>query len=241
MGKTYEAYLKSKGAVENKTFIPPQLNHWQCPNLLDTAEIADLAQKVTIDSQKNNRKVFNFVSCRNGEGTSTITVNLSKFLTKVESHKTVLLIDANINHPVLHLALNTPIGYGLSDFFNHNVKMAEVIHKVENSKIQIIPRGTSSSIDYSTLEQEAFLSFISALKENYSYILIDSSPLLSSSGTLPFSLRADFNFLVVQAHETQWEVVEKTKNMLSEYNCTINGVILNKVKKVIPDWLYKRL
>jgi tyrosine-protein kinase Etk/Wzc len=241
MGKTYEAYLKSKRAIEEDTFIPTQLNDWQCPNLLDADAISDLAQRVTIDSQKNNLKVFNFVSCRSSEGTSTIIVNLAKFLAKAESHKNVLLIDANIINPVLHLAFNTPIGLGLSDFLMQKAKISEVIHATEDSKIQVIPRGISSAIDYTTLEQNVFLNFISALKEKYSYLIIDSSPFLTSSGSLPFFISADSNFLVVQAHTTQWEVVEKTKNMIGEYNCHINGVILNKVKKVIPDWLYKRL
>jgi capsular exopolysaccharide synthesis family protein len=241
MGKTYEAYLKSKRAIEEDTFIPTQFSDWQCPNLLDTDAIAELAQRVTIDSQKKNLKVFNFVSCRNREGTSTIIVNLARFLTKAESQKNVLLIDANINNPALHLAFNTPIGLGLSDFLMQKAKISEVIHAVEDSKIQIIPRGISSDIDYSILEQNFFLNFVSELKENYSYLVIDSSPFLTSSGSIPFSISADSIFLVVKAHATQWEVVEKTKNMLSEYNCHINGVILNKVKKVIPDWLYKRL
>jgi capsular exopolysaccharide synthesis family protein len=241
MGKTYEAYLKSKKATPEDTFIPYSINDWQCPNLLDTASIAALAQRVAVDSQKENRTVLNFVSCRSREGTSTIIVNLAKFLTKTDSGKTVLLIDANVNHPVLHLAFSTPIGVGFSDFLIQKAQLSDIIYGVENTKIQIIPRGLSSAVDYSTLEQKVFQNLISTLKERYSYLLIDSSPFLTSAGSLPLLIGADSIFLIVQAHMTQWEVIAKTKNILNDYNCHIDAVVLNKVKKVIPNWLYKRL
>jgi Mrp family chromosome partitioning ATPase len=47
--------------------------------------------------------------------------------------------------------------------------------------------------------------------------------------------------LVVEAEKTRWEVANKVREALVQADANVLGVILNKRRFHIPEWLYKTL
>lgn len=210
-------------------------------NLRDTEQIAALEQRMFLLRQKNKGKIVLFTSSREKEGVSTIIINLSLHIAEKYQGRDILLIDANMNHPMLHKALNIPLSPGLSNAISENRSFTESIHVApSSSSIHIVPSG-AMGVDKKMINSESFSSFLANIESRYDWILIDAPPILESSDALSIINIADMIFLVVQAYKTTLEVVNKTKTYLEKQDCIVDGVILNRVRKVIPDWLYKRL
>ncbi|MFZ0944113.1 MAG: hypothetical protein WB930_11840 [Syntrophobacteraceae bacterium] len=63
----------------------------------------------------------------------------------------------------------------------------------------------------------------------------DSSPAMQIAGLM------DGVVLVVEAESTRWEVAGRAKEDLLQADSKLLGVILNRRKMHIPDWLYRTL
>ena len=237
MAKTYEALLKAKRSsdsriprtrqtaktnieipkaerVVKREVLPSSfVSKWQCADLSSTRNIGNLAQWIGPDAKK---KVFLFMSNRKGEGTSTVVINLAGFMMDRKSFGDVLLIDANLQHPVLHLAFNVPPSPGLREVLTKEAEYSDVIHRVGASNLNVIPSGAPLSPDSSNIAQKDFSDLISAIHDQYQHILVDSPPLLASSDSLALAMSSDFTALVIQANTTQWEVAEEAKLFLQK-------------------------
>ena len=242
MAKTYEAMIKSKGADAQKSLSTATASPDRpSPDLLSDKQMVDLNYMIDQKAGRNNLKIINFVSSRSKEGTSTVLVNFMKFMIERSASKNFLLVDANLQHPVLHLEFNVPSTPGLKDVLADKARLSDVTYKIESSDIYLIPNGNTLTFETTNIESKMYESIFSKLSDRYQYIFIDSPPLLESSASLALATSADITFLVIQAHKTQWEVAQKAKNYLDHYNCAIGGVILNRVSQPIPNWIYRRL
>ena len=152
----------------------------------------------------------------------------------------VLVIDANRGHPVLDLAFNTSPGPGLYDVLKEGVSYPDAIFKVGESNVSIMPCGTRSALDsHRNRAKNRFPIFISLMRDQFRYILIDSAPMLSSANSIAIAIGSDVTSLIIEANVTKWEVAEKAKRMLEANHCVLGGIVLNRVKHVIPKWIYR--
>ena len=241
MAKTYEAISKPERLLHEGSLGVSHPFDKHLPNLRNTKQMGDLKQKIEFLGQTKNYRVFHFASSRKREGVSTIVINLAKFMIEKRSSKDILLIDANLQQPVLHTAFDIPSSPGLRDALMGKVAYSESIYKTYSDRINVMPCGTPLSDETGRIEQKKFADLISSITNKYDYIFIDSSPLLVSSDSLSLAIASDTTFLVIQANETQWEVAEKAKRYLQDSSCSIAGVILSRVLHYIPQWIYKRL
>lgn len=241
MAKTYEALVKFKGTSGKSALPAAPLSEKPSLDLYSDKQMVDLNLIIEMKAEQDNWKIINFVSSRSGEGTSTVIVNFTRFMLESKATGDVLLIDANVQHPKLHIEFNVPQTPGLNEVLWNNAKLSDVIYKIESSNIYLIPNGSPLTYDSPSLDSRRYSSVFWQLKNRFKYIFIDSPPLLDSSAALALANIADATFIIIQAHKTRWEVVEKAKNYLCNYKCMIGGVILNRVSQPIPDWLYRRL
>ena len=240
MAKTYEALVKYKKKIEKSDLLSASLLEVPSPNLSCDKQMLDLNYMIALKQKQANLKIINFVSSHSGEGTTTVVVNFIRFMLESRESRQILLIDANLQHPTLHLEFNVPPTPGFNDVLWNKAKLSDAIFKIESSNIYLIPIGSLVSFDASNIESQRYSTIFSQLR-NFNYVFIDSPPLLDSSVALVLASIADTTFIVIQANRTQWEVADKAKNYLNHYKCDIGGVILNRVLQPIPEWLYRRL
>ena len=62
-----------------------------------------------------------------------------------------------------------------------------------------------------------------------------------ASSALQVANLADGVIMVVEAERTGWHVVKEARDLLRQANAEILGVVLNKRKFYVPDWLYRRV
>lgn len=214
-------------------------SEWKFLDLRNKKQTGDLYKKTLYYNKKKDYKVFNFISSRAREGTSTIVANLINYINFQAKEKKILVIDTNFQSPSLHRIFNiSKDTYGLIDIFNSRVGINEAITPI-SSNIFLLCCGNGNTRINDNIEQEKILKLLNYCRQKFDYIVIDCPPVLSSADALSIAPAADLTFLILESAKVQKPVVEKAKILLQNDECEIGGVILNRVQQVIPGWVYK--
>jgi hypothetical protein len=93
-----------------------------------------------------------------------------------------------------------------------------------------------------TPRNEAFYRELAAsLKSVYTKIIWDVPPLPSSPVSAMLARVADGVILVAQAGRTRWQTMKYCQEQVRHAGGQVLGVILNRKKSYIPNWLYRLL
>jgi Mrp family chromosome partitioning ATPase len=78
------------------------------------------------------------------------------------------------------------------------------------------------------------------LRQNYDLVIIDSPPMEHNRAN-PFFPLAGAVILVVEAEKTKHQIVRRSKEQIERQGGNLIGIVLNKKRFHVPDWLYNRL
>ncbi len=179
------------------------------------------------------------VGCHSGEGVSTISALLARQLAQ-RGEGRVLLIDANFVRPSQHSKFGTKLSPGLVDFGSNGLSGITCIQSADVENLDILSAGNGAQ-DLSAKVLKAFSQALPALRREYSFIICDLPPLLEHGPSMRIAALMDGVVLVVEAEKTRWEVANKVREALVQADSNVLGVILNKRRFHIPEWLYKTL
>ena len=203
-------------------------------------EMALLYQQ--IDSQLNGspKKVIQFIAAREGEGTSTIVREFARTSATILG-KSVFLFDAELpNAPPAPAATGGGNDDGGQDPYNQEVSKTDVSNVAPASTaVCLIPQDFNNIRKYFYSPQ--IDSFWESLRQQFDLILIDSPPFETSPDGIAISRRVDGVILVLEAEKTRWPVAEHLKEQILLSGGNILGVVFNKRRYHIPEFVYKRI
>lgn len=84
-------------------------------------------------------------------------------------------------------------------------------------------------------------AFTDALRAACDVAVVVLPPLLKHPEALSLAAQLDGVVLVLEAERTRWEVAREAKQLMDGIGVKLLGVILNKRKRHIPDFLYRLL
>jgi len=179
-------------------------------------------------------------SCNKGEGSTTIAVNLSRIIAKINNGR-ILLIDANWRNSTIERVFNIDRIPELANSISVNVESDFLIKKTEIENLEILTTGSAVSDPVSNLYSEKVINCLEILKKDYSVIILDSLPVIPFSDSLYLASAVDIFLLVIEAEKTRWEVAQEAIQKISAAKVKAFGTILNKKKDHIPTIVYKNL
>lgn len=238
MSKIYEA-LERAGFEAKLTSTPspvfPMKKRWPIAPRIEIEErMTGIAEALLPD---NRMKIIQFLGSRSGEGTSTVVKQFAG-ISALKMHKSVLVLDADRINPVQH------------DLFgvDHEECLNEVTvdgGPIERAFCQVPYPGLSLClVSGNSVSPSQVLNghgIWEMLKVRFDLVLIDSPPLEVSSDGLALARNSDGVVLVIEAEKTRGPVVENLKHSVLEYGGNVLGVVLNKRRYYIPQWIYKWL
>ncbi len=197
----------------------------------------------TIESLLPDRrkKVIQFIGSGEGEGTSTIAREFARVAT-MRLGQSVLLLDADRHNPTQHFFCNVSPEHCLDDVVQAGSEdPAKALYQVGTSNlfVSLISRNSNSASN--VFDCEGIDRVWEALRARFDVILIDSPPATMSPEGFGIFKKADGVVIVVEADRTRWPVVEAVKEKVFQHGGNILGVVLNKRRYYIPDFLYRRL
>ncbi|MGA3115085.1 MAG: CpsD/CapB family tyrosine-protein kinase [Syntrophobacteraceae bacterium] len=195
-----------------------------------------------IDSLLPNidKRIIQFIGSRQGEGTSTIVREFAKMAATLIG-KSVLLLDANRVHPSHHVYFNFETDHGWQEAIMDKDLAEKVFHQVDQSLLYVGRSSNSASFTPEIFDSPKFQSFQEMIWERFDLVLVDSPPLKSSPDGLAMAPKTTGIVLVVEAESTGWRVIQGTINKIKQVGGNILGVVLNKRRYYIPEFIYKRL
>lgn len=167
-----------------------------------------------------------------GEGKSTVAVNLATFLARSGKH--VLLVDADLRHPVLKQHFQMKTQKGLSDAF---LTMEGTLSEIELDSqptdlpsLRLLTAGERTSHPTELLQSAGARRLFQYLRETaeFDYIIFDTAPLLPVADTQILASYIDAAILVGDTSKTPRKMFVRAIHILYKRGIIILGMVLNK-------------
>jgi capsular exopolysaccharide synthesis family protein len=175
-----------------------------------------------------------------GGGTSTTAVNLATSLAD-DFRNSVLIVDANLRTPTLHRFFKTDSFKGMSELLGVRGEKSFQFKKIGDNNLYLFPCGIRRSKGESYFESRRFDSFLQYVRNSFDYVIFDSAPIHGFPDTQTLCSRVDGVILVITYDKTRRQVALRAKKDLEDAGANILGVVINRRKYYIPDWIYRRL
>jgi protein-tyrosine kinase len=219
--------------------------HLQQTTLIPTAFAAEhcdiLKAKLWSRYAESERKVMVFMGATPGTGTSTTASSFAATLARDPQSK-VLLINGNLRSGKKEQANRLTNGSSdphatLAGLLTEESSLMSSIPGAGN--LCILPNKTKTALPLSLFQSEAFDQFLTTVRERFDHVVIDAPPLQGYPESIVLSRKADGVILVVDAGRTKRRAGLWAKQQIDDAGGKILGVVLNKRKFYIPNWLYR--
>jgi septum site-determining protein MinD len=167
-------------------------------------------------------KIFGIISIKGGVGKTTVAANLGLALSQFD--KKTLLVDADFSSPslALHFGILKPVKT-INQVFKNKITAHEAIHECSKN-LDILPSALIAEKPDPYLLKEK----IESLRENYDYIIIDSSPTLNDE-MLATIVASDEIFVITSPDYPTLSATLHAVKTAKKQKTPIVGLILNRV------------
>jgi succinoglycan biosynthesis transport protein ExoP len=162
------------------------------------------------------------------EGRTTLTTNLGIAL--AQRGLRVLLVDGDLRKPGLHQTFSLDGTAGLSTLLETGGDPGPYIRETEIANLHCLPAGPCPSIPSVSLESARVSRLMETLKAGFDWVLIDSSALLEAPEAVALAQWTDAALWVIASGVTSGERAAWAKRSLTLMNCSILGIVLNRVR-----------
>ena len=163
------------------------------------------------------------------EGKSTVAANLA--IVEAQSGKNVIIIDADMRRPKVHVQFNKSNRRGLSDVVTGKLRIEDVVKtydQVEN--LSIITCGTIPPNPSELLGSERMSQTLKDLEERYDLVVIDTPPMIVSDAQI-LSGKVDGVIFVVIPGQTRAIAALRPIEELHRIGSHVLGIVANKIPK----------
>jgi capsular exopolysaccharide synthesis family protein len=168
-------------------------------------------------------------SAGRGEGKTTTATNLAVAYAQIG--KKVLLIDADLRHPSIHLSFGGENRTGLTSFLTNQCTINLIIRDSHIQNLSVIVSGPIPPNPSELLASKQMELLLAELTRNYDLIIVDTSPILASSDAKIMAARSDGVLLVVEYGKLKRNVAKKVKEELLLTKTKLLGVAMSKIHK----------
>src|SRR5580658_9919756 len=182
-------------------------------------------------------KVIIVTSALPQEGKSTTSISCANVLAQKGTR--VLLIDADLRRPSIHKTLGMGPRSGLSNVLTGSATLEQVITRVPSlPNVFVLPAGTPPPNPAELLASTQMRDVLEELRGQYDFIVVDTPPTLSVTDAVVLSPRADAIVLVIRSGQTTKQALRRSRDLLTQVNAKVSGVLLNAVDLSSPDYYY---
>jgi capsular exopolysaccharide synthesis family protein len=177
-------------------------------------------------AQDETLQAFLITSPVTKDGKSTIVANLA--LSLAQANQSVIIVDANLRWPMIHMMFGLKTERGLSDVLELKSKLSDVIQPTQYPEIHVITSGKLPNNPVELLESDQMAILIDQLKQQYDVVLLDSPASLTVTDPAVIAPNVDGVLLVVRQAWVRKEALQATLKHLNTVKANLVGVIANR-------------
>lgn len=172
-----------------------------------------------------------------GEGKTFIANNLASIIARQPDTK-VLLIDADMRCPQMHITLGAPSTPGLTDYLREEASLEDVLQRGNQGNLCFIPAGNVVSNPGELVASSGLKELLNLICPTFDWVIIDSPPVLPVSDSLVLADMVDGVLQVVAAASTNCEDAQKACREFQNKN--LLGIVLNRGTESSRHGYYSR-
>jgi capsular exopolysaccharide synthesis family protein len=170
------------------------------------------------------------------EGKSSTTANLSVVF--AQQGKRVLLIDGDLRKPTVHYTFKLDNRIGLSTVLVGEKTLVETVKETDVPNLDVLTCGPIPPNPSELLGSKAMKHMLQIAQETYDVIVFDTPPVLAVTDAQILANICDGSIVVVRSDQTEYDAIQKAKELLEPANAKLLGIVLNDVPQKKSNTYY---
>jgi capsular exopolysaccharide synthesis family protein len=172
-------------------------------------------------------RVLMVTSAVGGEGKTTVASHLAASLAR--AWRKTLLIDGDLRSPGAHAPFGQPAAPGLCELLRGEVELEDVLRPTSVSRLWLLPAGALDNHALQALAQDSVAGLFERLKEEFDFVVLDTSPVLPVPDALLLGQHADAVLLAVLRDVSRAPAVYAAQQRLQALGiCPLGAVVLGE-------------
>jgi len=190
---------------------------------------------ILLSSPGSPPKTILITSTRPAEGKSSVSTLLA--ITFALNGSRVLLLDADLRRPSVHLRFRIGKGLGLSSVLSGKASAKEaVVSWPELPNLFIMTSGPVPPLPSELLGSKQMEELLAQLRNDYDFVVIDSPPVLAVTDASVLGRLTDAAILVIRYGAAQRHVAQRCIDLLDRSGAHLLGVTVNVVDFNAPEY-----
>ncbi|MEH2392428.1 MAG: polysaccharide biosynthesis tyrosine autokinase [Nostoc sp.] len=160
------------------------------------------------------------------EGKSDVSANLA--VTMAQAGRRVLLVDADMRHPIQHHIWGLTNTIGLSNVIVGQVSLDVVVQEVMPN-LEVLTSGALPPNPVAMLDSQRMATLVSNFGRDYDFIIFDTPPLSGIADAAVLSTLTDGMLLVVRPGVVDLNSANSAKEFLTQSGQKVLGIVINGV------------
>ncbi|MEH7581806.1 CpsD/CapB family tyrosine-protein kinase [Priestia megaterium] len=170
------------------------------------------------------------------EGKSTTSANLATVY--AQQGLNVLLIDADLRKPTGHYTFRLENHIGLTNVLTRQSTLAQAVQESEIPHLSVLTSGPIPPNPSELLASAQMAELLKEMKQQFDMIIFDTPPILAVADAQILANQVDGTILVVSSGKTEKDAALKSKELLSNAQGKLLGVVLNNRKVEEGNYYY---
>jgi Mrp family chromosome partitioning ATPase len=153
----------------------------------------------------------------------------------------VLLLEMNARKPSLNWRFGLNARFGVTHILDGRRTLDSVVQTSPQGLFDVVQVGESDPVKIQVNLDRAFPILLQTALQRYDTVLVDAPPVIGAPEVPPMTAAVDGVVMIVRAGKTKREVVQRSLEMIDQFEGNVLGLVLNRKKYYIPDFIYRRL
>lgn len=193
----------------------------------ENSSIAEAFRKLRTNLQflavDNPPRVIVVTSSTPSEGKSTTSINVALALAEAEHN--VVLVDGDMRRPMLHKYLELVGQVGFSTVLSGQASLDEALQKTRFPGLTVLTSGAIPPNPSELLGSQTAKNLLTALREKFDYVIVDSSPLLAVTDAAILAANSDGVLIISRFGQTKRDQLAHAVTNLASVGAKLLGAV----------------
>lgn len=194
------------------------------PKSMLTEAYASIAANLGFATSHGIPRTLAITSARAAEGKSSTSYAIARSIARTS--KSVLLIDADMRSPSVHVLLEQPLGEGLSNFLAGANDIDRLIRSTEIAGLSVISAGPQPPSTPELLSGDRLRTLLEQMGERFDHIVLDLPPVMGLADAPLIASQVEGTLVITAAHSTHKNVARLAIGRLRSAHAHLLGVVL---------------
>ena len=200
------------------------------------AECVDGIRTLIIQAGREAPRVILVTSAVEHEGKTTLASQLAASLAR--SNKRTLLLDGDLRHPNVHIALELDLGKGLPELLRGEISSDEAIQPTGIEGLFAVTGGACDYAAVTALSRPEAANIIKHFRDSFDHVVIDAGPVLAFSDSLLLGQQSDVAIVATMRDSSRVPLVISAVEKLRSVGIRVLGAVVNGVSDSTPRRMY---